>query len=533
MKKKANISLLFFLAIVLFWSACKKAPGPIMNYAIAAPDSLQLSVDQQKVTASWQYPASGQPVAHFIVQLAADKDFTNIIGADTLMPDVRMVSFDSTSFRNAYYFRMFAQAEDVARNTDYVSANLLMDNLFLPIEQSDVTATSVTLKWNAPVGASVTSVLLIPKDSLAMSPVQLTSSDVQGKTVTINKLKGLTTYTALLFSGKTREGVITFTTKDPNAIITINSAAETYANLPAAISAANSGDTIKVGGSYDFASLGAMKIDKSLIIEGRPGIKKPQITCGEFNLTGNVGTFKLYRLKLIGTDNQTISLSDLAGVANVVIDSCDISGPAAGLIYASGDASAATYSLKVNNSLLHDFGNSGGDFIDFRGGTLTNIELSNSTFWNLARRFLRIDDGVTYTGNNNKTGAQYAGTDSGNPPTIDHCTIDNVASQSFVRIQIPTNAFVIHINNSILTNDKSTGNEFGYEVNGYANDNNTFGTNRDGFFSGWGYWNHLTFSPTTNIKTLDPQYANASNGDFTVGNATLKSLGWGDPRWLN
>ena len=31
---------------------------------------------------------------------------------------------------------------------------------------------------------------------------------------------------------------------------------------------------------------------------------------------------------------------------------------------------------------------------------------------------------------------------------------------------------------------------------------------------------------------LDPQFTDAANGDFTVGNAELKDIGIGDPRWL-
>lgn len=531
MKNKFKIYLLFSLSFLFLWSACRKAEGPVMNYPIAAPDSLQLSTDQQTVIASWHYP-SGQPVTHFIAELSVQEDFSHLIASDTLDAKARTVSFENSGYQNAYYFRILAQTENLARNTDFVSTSLILENNFLPLGQNDVTASSVVLKWNAPVGASVTSILLIPADSLAMAPIELSQSEIKQSTATIEDLKPLTTYTALLFSAETREGVVEFTTKDPNAKITINSGSKTYNTLADAIAAAGSGDVINVGGSYDFSSLGDMKIDKSLTIQGIPNVEKPTIRCGEFNLTGNVGTFKLYRLKLIGSNNQTISLTDVTGTANVIIDSCDISGPTAGLIYASSDATAATYSLTVNNSLLHDFGNEGGDFIDFRGGTLTDIELKNSTFWNLARRFLRIDEDVTYTGNNNSGGQQYAGKDSGDPPTIDHCTLNNIASQSFIRIQIPTNNFVMHVNNSILTNDKSTGNEFGFEVNGYANDNNTFGTNQDGFFAGWGYWNHLTFSPTTNIKNLDPQYKDAAHGDFTVGNSTLKALGWGDPRWL-
>ncbi len=530
---KNNLKIYFAVVITglfMLSSACRKAEGPVMNYAIASPDSLHLSAVEQTVTASWQYP-SGQPVIHFIVQLATDEDFGSIIASDTLSPDARKVSFDHTGYKNAYYFRILAQAENLAKNTAFISASLLFDNLFLPIGQFDVSAHSVVLKWESPVDGNASSIVIEQEDGQALPPFTLTSTNQEQHTVTIDELEPLTDYTAILFSGKTRIGVIQFTTKDPNAIIYINDNPKTYNTLLAAISAAASGDVINIAGTYDFSSLGDIEVNKSLTISGISGVKKPQITLGKILLKGNVGDFKLYRLKLIGKSSQIIDLTGVKGTANVIIDSCNISGASAGLIYASSDASSATYSLIVNNSLMHDFGNVGGDFIDFRGGTLTDIELKNSTFWNLARRFLRIDEDVAYTGNNTEGGEQYAGKDSGDPPTIDHCTLNNIASKAFIRIQISN--FIIHVNNSILTNDQSTGSELGIFVNGYANDNNTFGTNREGFFASWGYWNHLTFSPVTNIKHVDPQYKDPDNGDFTIGKNTLKTLGWGDPRWLD
>src|SRR5699024_1614943 len=404
--------------------------------------------------------------------------------------------------------------------------------IMVPIKQSDITSRSVILQWNVPDTGLATSIIIIPDDSLPMDPVEISAAEQENRKIEIKHLKPLTQYTALIQNKDSdRLGVGTFKTKDPNAIITINSGEKLYSSLPKAIAVANSGDVIHVGGTYDLSSSGSITIDKSLTIQGVSGVKKPSITYGTFNLAGDIKYLNLYRLKLIVKSTHAIDVSAASGSVNVSIDSCNVSGPSSsGLIYASSDASGVSYGLKINNSLFHDFGKQDGDFIDFRAGTLTDIELKNSTFWNLARRFLRLDADVKYTGKNTQGGEKYAGKNSGNPAAIHNCTIYNVASKTFVRQQIGN--FVIHVNECILTDDLSSGSELAIFVNVYANANNTFGTNEGGWFDGWGYWNHLTFSPVTNTTHLDPQFVDPDNGNFTIGNKDLKALGLGDPRWL-
>ncbi len=505
MKNNFKRYLLFSLSFLLIWGGCRKAEGPVMNYAIAAPDSLQLSTNQQTLIANWSYP-SGQPVTQFIVELSSDEDFSHLIASDTLPATARKVSFDSTGYKNAYYFRILAQSENLARNTDYVSKSLIFDNNFLTMGQYDVTAFSVILKWNAPVGASASSILLIPDDSSAMTPIELSQSEIKENKITIGDLQPLTTYTAILYSGEKRQGVTEFTTKDPNAKITINSNSKTFRTLPDAITAANSGDTINIGGTYDFSSLGNMTISKSLFIRGLPEVKRPKITIGGFNLEGDIGDFTLYRLNVIGTSSRLFGLNSVSGKANLKIDSCNISGYTSGLVECN--SSDATYGLIINNSLIHDFGQQG-NFINFKAGTMTQLDLENSTFWNVAQVFFRISMDVTFTGNRN--------------PIMKNCTLNKVSKiKGFIDIRSLTT--FISVNKCILSNRESDVDNI-FFPHCSASSVNVFGTNSDKFLQ-------YFFGGTTNIKKIDPQYKDPNNGDFTVGSSTLRNLGWGDPRWI-
>ena len=54
------------------------------------------------------------------------------------------------------------------------------------------------------------------------------------------------------------------------------------------------------------------------------------------------------------------------------------------------------------------------------------------------------------------------------------------------------------------------------------------------------YWNAAALNAEggagkfidTTGRDLDPAYANAAGGDFTLGNEDLKFYGVGDPRWI-
>lgn len=505
MKIKSLSLYLVAVSLYLGGTSCHKADGPVLNLGIAAPSDVQMSLDGQTLTAGWQYQ-TGQPVAGFIAQLAKDDGFKSLIATDTVDIKTMSLKFDSVGLLNQYYFRVMAMADNIARNSVFTSATLTLESILLDVDPADVTGTSVVLKWNAPDSGSVSDIILQSTDSAAMAPVQLTSSDISSQRVTIDGLDPATTYRAIIYDGTTRKGMVTFTTVDTRASITIGDGTQSYTSLQAAIDAASAGDVINVQGTWDFSAAATVTVDKSLTIQANPDGKRPTITTGNFDLSGSVSALKLSGLKLIGTALQEITVSGLVGSVVVTLDDCDISGPGAGLIYASSSATGQTTGLVVNNCVIHDFGATGGDLIDFRAGSLTEMHITNTTFSNVARAFFRIDNPVAYTGTD--------------PITMENCTVYHVCDGGrFLYIRAPN--ITMEINKCILANEVSN------QSNGIptttATDNNVSGTNSGSF---------LQYVTQTGTTTLDPQFADPGNEDFTVGNATLSSAKIGDPRWL-
>lgn len=92
----------------------------------------------------------------------------------------------------------------------------------------------------------------------------------------------------------------------------------------------------------------------------------------------------------------------------------------------------------------------------------------------------------------------------------------------YIRVVKVTGYTMMKINKCILTNKyRSTGNGVTPIVE--FNTNNVFGNSSTEWAGG---------TVSTGTTTLDPQYLDVVNNNFTVGNATIKAAGLGDPRWL-
>ncbi len=526
---------LLLLAIITMISnySCRKLEGADPMYYVPAPTALTLDLKNTTLTANWEYAAKDDRVVGFAVSVASDKEFKTIIKTDTTGADGRTASFNNLGYFAAAYVRVRALANDIVINSEYVTAAVQPDNYFNSIDRSKLTTTSVVLSWNATEAGTVTHILLIPANAGEEQTIQLSASEISAGSKTVENLDVNSPFTAVLFNGTVRKGVITFATRDPNASIVINSGPIIYDTLQDAINAAASGDVIDLGpSSYGSGSETITINNKSLTIKAADNTDAlPVITLKNFDLKGNISSFKISGVKIVSTSHTILTgntdynkhifgLTYVTGAINLTVENCDLSGAESGLCFTqaatatnapSPISGTGTFNLTVDNCLLHDFGNAGGDFIDFRSGAIGNVNYKNSTFWNGARSFLRTDNTASIV--------------SGAIIAIENSTFYNFSSGgAFIRIAAPNTAVVI--NKCILLN-KATNN--GNTVTGSTlklNTNNISGSNAANITSG------VTSGFNIGTTALDPAFSDAAVGNFTVGNATLKAAGIGDPRWI-
>ena len=214
---------------------------------------------------------------------------------------------------------------------------------------------------------------------------------------------------------------------------------------------------------------------------------------------------------------QTFNYTADGEYDHLSVQDCEVFGTASSKGFYYVNVKAKINNITINNSLIHDIGCSGGDMFDCRTGAIVTLNITNSTIYKCAdaRDLVRYDNA------------------SGDFPevtpiiTIDHCTLDAVANNAsrrilYVRFTGNQNVFT----NNIVTN--TIGNFSNQASTGVP----TFKNNN--------YWNAAALNAEggagkfidTESRALDPGYANAANGDFTVSNEDIIYYGVGDPRWI-
>lgn len=505
------------LALVVLIQSCRKDSEIDLHYAIPAPSEIKIAaIEARKVTIEWAYDYKEATEVQVELSTSATFATNGLVKQLTLDPGTLSASFDSLASLATYYVRVGASNGDPLYSSAYSVFSFQsaeIESIFNAVSRKDVTASSALLTWNAPKTGTVTHIEVAPEGSQAWTKIQLSAADISARQVLLPGLQPATSYKAIIYQGEENKGEMLFATLDPNAAITINGSDIIYETLQEAIDASESGDILNIGSAkYDFSEGETISIaNKSLTLKAVKGAVIPEIKSKIINLSGSVRYLKLTGIKFIGTSAQAIGLDGLTSAVEIEVTDCDFSGPTAGFIYASTSVPAsAAVSLTVNNTLFHDFGATGGDFIDFRGGTVTKISVKNSSFWNLARAFLRIDAS--------------ANSSSSQPLLFENCTFNNFSNGGkfvYVRSAGAKTTF----NKCIITNMVSN------QDNGVSGTGTSLTFNQC-VISGSNSAKIKSVGKNTETTDADPQYAKASEGDFTVGNPVVKAAGQGDERWL-
>jgi hypothetical protein len=395
--------------------------------------------------------------------------------------------------------------------------------IFEELDPEGLTASSVILNW--PAGEFATAIILTPESGDVIE-YEVTAADIEAGMAEITGLQSETTYTAKLMNGTKTRGTLVFQT-----LIDLDGATAVHPedNLNEVIQAAVDGEVLVLfPGVYDVFT-GDVVIAKSLTIRGLYPHDKPVI----FNrlvFEAGVNDFSISSVEMNGTivDGETSTLlaqamnfnSGTYNVNSLVIDDCVIYGYNQALVYAGSSSVVKVNTLTVNNSIVSDIKNDGGDFIDFRGGHVGNLNITNSTFDNVAgapRDFLRLDN----------SSANFPGSTC--TVTIDKCTFWNVSNGRRL-LYVRFDANVLNVTNTIIAGPEGYGGYFSNQSltsQPICNNNNYF--NAPLFVSG--EISNGKYDISGSERTVNPGFANVESGDFTVSDEDVIFYEIGDPRW--
>jgi hypothetical protein len=453
----------------------------------------------------------------YIVEFSEDSlAFASIIRTVTVLPDELPMQevFDGET---RYSARVKAVGAEGVAESNWAAVTIMtaQENIFLPIVDGDIGATTATVRW--PAGSNVTSLVINPG---AISR-EITEDEKTAGVATITDLTGETNYTVTLRKENKVRGNISFET-----LIDIGDATAVYPedDLNTVITAAAPGDELVLfPGDYTVYT-GQIVLNKSITISGLYPFNKPQLHV-QFSIESGAANIAIENLDMDGDG----TLTDAFRFATAAFDytSLSISGSTIhdfARSFIAGNVAAKVTSVSVDNCILTNILTSGGDFIDFRNTYLGNLSLSNSTFNTCAvtRDFIRMDaaTGLSGTGLNSNV-------------LIDHCTLYGVSNNITTTRRI---LYVRFLSNTITVRNTIIASSTGY----YTNQPNTAAPT----FSNNNYFNAARFHDATvevitnmkidasgSFRTLDPGFVNAAEGNFTITNQTLLDNAVGDPRW--
>ena len=416
-----------------------------------------------------------------------------------------------------YFFRVKAVGGNLSDSKwSTISATTDTEQIFYPVdEENDVTSNTITVRW--PAGSTATKIVVTPGDK----EFDVTADAIKAGEFTVTGLEPETEYTIKLMNGtKTRGTIKAKTAIDLGGAILVKPGDDLKAKLDAAVD----GDVFAfMPGTYSILNaeeqVTTYEITKKISFKSVRSYDRAVIKAGFILSQGS--EFSLTQIVLDGdkTVGNAISYAGTAAGTEVklVFDDCEVTGFKTTFI-TDAKADIVGY-ITINNSIIHDMP-LGNRCIDFQGGAIAELLITNSTIYNVSGgdSFVRNDDKGTYKGK------LYV--------NIDHCTLDGFNTTGkgilYVRKGAKTGDLTMSFTNNIVSNSSGVFCNFTPVVEATFEHNNYFNSP-----------NLVQATATETAKyfdnagtAYDPQYADYTKFDFTVGSDDVKALKIGDPRWM-
>lgn len=452
---------------------------------------------------------------HYVVEFSADDpDFKTIYKTVNVAPTELPVQV-ALEGETAYSIRVKAVSSTGLSDSKWsvVTATTLTEQIFLPVQDADIEAKEVTLRWTP--NSTVTQITIAPGGiTHTITPAEKTAG-----AATITGLTGETSYTATLLNGAKKRGVVTFTT---GIDIGTGILVKPEDDLNAKINEAASGSVlVLMPGDYQVFK-GEIVLAKSITLRGLRTADKPKLHV-KFTVNAGTANLSLIDLDLDGTGMENAAVITISGASttygDILISTSRVHDYTRALISANASAARVT-SFTVDNSIVKNVNtNIGADFIDFRNTYVASIVLKNSTFdtCSTGRDFVRVDAATGLSGTGLITNT-----------LIESCTLYNVSNTVAPKRIL----YVRFVNNTSTVKNTLITSTTAIYTNQSATTAPTFSKN---YYSGAPSFMDATIALNkidASGTTADPQFVSPATGDFTVKNQTLIDNQIGDPRWI-
>lgn len=507
-------------------AACEDVDDPItsVDYARAfSPSQVKANVQSRtSLRLTWEQKGD---VDSYTVEVATDSvnfESTKVVSESgiTESPYIK-AGFDGDT---KYYGRIMAINEgQISSVWMYFSFKTATEQIIIAGEDDDVTAKTVIVRW--PAGSEVTHITYTAKGGEPQD-YQLSDSEKAEGVAQLTGLTPETEYSIVLYKGDKVRGSMTATT-----LVDFGDSCPVYAGDDL-IEKLNdtSYESYIIVDEAEFV-IGDYTMTRPLTISGFKPSARPTIS-GRFNSATEGVTLTLNNVIMNGTyiatneegveaqsvQGQLFEAKGAVSIPAITLNGCLIRKYQKNFIY--NNAKALFGTITITNCVVDSIPGDGGDFFDFRGGELAELNVSNSTFMNGARAFLRIQVAadVKFTNctffricsfdNSNNSGVVRM--KNGGKISFEKCVFDQIGTPDGTTFYAAPEGSWAKTGN--ITAEES------YLGNTYSNSTNLWA---DGTF--------YTSAPS-GFSENDPKVKDAASGDLTITNIDFPQ-GVGDPRW--
>lgn len=402
----------------------------------------------------------------------------------------------------------------------------VIEQILKTIEDTNVNDKTATIKWTA--GEAVTELQLswTDKDKKAQkATLKISEAEVAAGQKVLTDLIPSTAYEIRIKNDKKTRGIRTFTTKaDLTTVIQVHSGDD----LTAILDNAKEGAYIAIMDNAEYTIYApdddakTYTLNKSLTISGYYSSNRPTIK-GCITIGSSVKTLELSNVILNGekkADGLLIMGKDPAEIETFKVNGCDISDYKNSVI--NNESKVNIGSITIQNSTISNIGR---DVIDIRGGKLKSIEVSACTFNNTARTFLR---------NNSSSIATISFTQC---TFYKVCHLDNKDNNGLFLMDKTTDNSELIVKQCLFYNigmEKLGDNKYvgTWTRSDKMKASETYADNY--YYGSPNLWTNSKYAKDYSMVATEanPQFIDAENGNFTVGNKELVGNEIGDPRWL-
>jgi hypothetical protein len=511
--------LLSMFLLVVFSAGCESYNEAVLQDIGASREFSPIGLTakirtQTTVELNW---TTKEDADHYVVEFSADDTEFKTIYKTINVTAAELPVQVQLEGETVYSIRVKAVSATGLEDSKWstITATTLSEQLFSDVQDADIEATQVTLRWVS--NSNVTQITLTPGEITHV----ITPEEKTAGVAVVTGLTGETIYTATLLNGVKKKGIKTFTTGiDIGTGILVKSTDD----LNAKINESPDGAVlVLMPGDYKVYT-GEIILNKSITIRGlRPG-DKPKLHV-RFTINSAATALSLIDLDLNGDKTLTdVTRHNQSGTyGKLLFSGCIIHDFDRSLAAGASGVAAKIESVTIENSILTNVGSAaaGGEFIDYRSAFVANIIITKSTFNNCApaRAFIREDPTTTF------------GTGLTSNTLIDSCTFYGVTNTTAANGYCMF--YIRFVNNSTIVRNSIFAETIARHVNNAATATPTFSNNN--------YYNAATLnmaSPVAPVKSdatgsaLNPQFVNVASGDFTIKNGTLLDNKVGDPRWI-